>query len=183
MFWLWMIIVMTLAALLELVAGCNGFALPVLALAGFYFSVLGPWRGLLVPYLAIGVALDLSFARALPVHVIIMPAVLLGGRLWCLSGEVKSVPIQALPGVMVGVVAGLAGVGGQLLAGHCDLSQGRYFAWFLLENMAWGLLLLPLSCLALDGVARSLALRRYSRITPHELSFAAEGRDAFNDEQ
>ncbi|MDQ0291594.1 hypothetical protein [Oligosphaera ethanolica] len=182
-FWLWLIIVLLLAALLELLAGGSGFAMPVLAVAGFYFAVLRHWRPLLLPYMAAGLALDLCFARVVPPHVLIMPLVLFGGRMWCFSGELKTPLVQALPGAGVGLLASLAVVGGQLLQGHAVLSQPGQVLFYVLENVLWGMILLPLSCLVLDGVARFLALRRYSRVTPHDHVLEEDGKDALSDEQ
>lgn len=181
--WLWLIIVLLLAALLELLAGSNGFAMPVLAVAGFYFAVLRRWRPLLLPYLAVGLALDLCFARSVPPHVLIMPLVLLGGRMWCFSGELKTPLVQALPGAGVGLLAGLAVLGGQMLQGHAVFTQPGQVLLYVLENVLWGMILLPLCCLVLDGMARLLALRRYSRVTPHDHVQEEDGGDALSDEQ
>jgi hypothetical protein len=183
MFWLWMFMVLLLAALLELLAGSNGIAMPLLALAGFYFAVLRHWRPLLLPYIAVGLALDLCYGRQLPPHLLIMPLILLGGRLWCFSGELKTPLVQALPGACVGLLASLAVIAGQFLQGRVLFAQAAQLLLYVLENVLWGLLLLPLFCQLLDLVARLLALRRYSRVTPRAHDFEEDGKDALSDEQ
>jgi len=173
-----MIIVLLLAALLELLAGSSGIAMPVLAVVGFYFAVLRPWRPLLLPYLAVGVALDLCFARSIAPHVLIMPLALCGGRLWCFSGELKTPLVQAVPGAGVGLLASLAVLGGQLIQGQAVFAQPSQVVYHLVENVLWGMMLLPLFCLVLDSAARVLALRRYSRVTPHDIIEEEDGKDA-----
>ncbi|NLF59881.1 MAG: hypothetical protein GX574_01910, partial [Lentisphaerae bacterium] len=81
-FWMWFWCVTALSALLEVMLGTGGLALPCLLVAAFYFAVIRPWRRVLFPLLIAGLSVDLLFCRSFPCHLVMLPIVVMGAQYW-----------------------------------------------------------------------------------------------------
>ena len=175
-FWMWFWCVSALSVLLEVMLGTRGLAMPCLLTAAFYFAVIRPWSRVLFPLLAAGLSVDLLFGRTFPCHLVMLPLVIMGGQYWRRYGDLRSLMVQVLPGLYVGMVAGV----GLLLymvfrQGAAVLTDVRWSVFWLAGQTLGGAVLLPLGCCLGDTIARLLAIRRYARISPYQIQQEAYG--------
>jgi len=175
-FWLWFWCVTALSVLVEVMLGTRGLALPCLLVVAFYFAVLRPWRRVLFPLLVAGLLVDLLFGRSFPCHLVMLPIVILGGQYWRRYGELRSVVVQVLPGLGVGLVAGLVLLLHMIFQpGGAVLADVRWCVFWLAGQALGGAVLLPLLCWGGDRQARLLAVRRYARVSPYQIQMEEYG--------
>jgi hypothetical protein len=183
-FWIWLFCLTTLSALVEVILGTRGLAMPCLLVTAFYFAVIRPWQRVLFPLLAAGVAVDLLFGRSFPCHLVMLGIVFAGAQYWRRHGDLRSLAVQAFPGLFVGLVAGM----GLLLymafrQGVAVLQDGRWCVTWLAGQALWGVALLPVLCWCGDGAARLLAVRRYGRVSPYQIQLEAYGGGGAGEEE
>lgn len=175
-FWMWFWCVTALSALLEVMLGTGGLALPCLLVAAFYFAVIRPWRRVLFPLLIAGLSVDLLFCRSFPCHLVMLPIVVMGAQYWRRYGELRTVIVQALPGLGVGMVADLALLLYMVFRqGAAVLFDVRWCVLWVAGQGLGGAVLLPLLCWVGDRQARLLAVRRYAQVSPYQIQLEEYG--------
>lgn len=182
-FWLWLILLSGLLALLEVMLGTRGIAVPAVLLAAFYFAVLRPWKWVLLPFLFLGLFVDLFYIRAFPGHLLMVPLVVLVAQYWRRHGDLRSVLVQCFPGMMIGLISG-----GSLLLlmflqqGVAVLLAPRWALLWMGKQVLAGAILLPLLCHLGDSLARLLAVSRYNRVSPYQIQMESYGMVEEGDE-
>lgn len=173
MVYIWMIFCLSVCGMTELMLGISGIQAPLLVLGMFYFGAFKQWRFALLAGMSIGCIVELSYGRAIPVCLIMMPLLTLLSKLWRWMGGTMGMLRQSVPGMIVGALGGLSCM---LLRMHVmGTSDGGWRMVWL--SAAIGFVLLPLLCGIFDMVAGWLALGRYTRLS------AGRHDDIFREEE
>lgn len=161
MTYIWTIFALLICGMLELMFGVSGYYVPLLLLGMFYFGAFRHWRFALLAGLFIGCAVEMSYGRAVPLSLLIMPLLTLLSKFWRWMGGTVGMLRQCVPGMFVGLIGGVAGI----ILKH--RMTGAYDGgWRLaLMSAAAGFVLFPLMCGLFDMVAGWLALNRYTRLS------------------
>ncbi len=158
--WIWLI--MFLAAVLEVVAGNLGLFVPLAALAGFYLLVTFGWRSALTPILAAVMIVDATYGRNYFIGIPLTLYLTLLSLLWRRRGNCQTIPVQALPGIAVGLAwAGAVLFCESFLMEHFFWGLTRHNLWLLLQAVLGSLILLPLLCRGLDSLAHACGFWQY----------------------
>jgi hypothetical protein len=161
----WLCVTAFCATWLEILVGTAGLPLPVLAATAFYLTAVFGWRPMLVPALACGTALDLAFGHVGPTAVLALVLVMALAGFWRRQGDCRSLPLQAVPGALVGIAyGGVLILCGKALSGPLSLGLLLHSVLMLLGVLVLGAGLQPLLCHALDRLALQLHLPRYLEI-------------------
>lgn len=93
------------ALIAELCLGLLGVPVPIVGIAGIYYTVTQKWDRTVIPFLVASTLLDLSFGRMLPLSILIVPVILIAGSYWREHGNTASLLAQVVPGAFAGVIA------------------------------------------------------------------------------
>lgn len=157
----WTFFALLLCGILELMLGTCGIYAPLLLLGVFYFTAFRRWRSALLAGMFIGSALEMSYGRPLPLCLVLMPLLTMFSKFWRWLGGTVGMLRQCVPGMLVGVLGGVASV---ILKNRV---MGTYEGSWRLVLMAGtlGFLLFPVMCALFDTVAGWMALNRYARLS------------------
>ena len=157
---IWTFFALLICGMLELILGVSGHFVPLLLLGMFYFGAFRHWRFALLAGMFIGSAVEMSYGRAVPMCLILMPLLTAASKFWRWMGGTSGMLRQCVPGMFVGLLGGIAGI---VLKNRVT---GTYAgAWSLaFASTAMGFILLPVICWIFDTVAGWMALNRYTRL-------------------
>ena len=110
MTYIWTIFALLICGMLELMFGVSGYNIPLLLLGMFYFGAFRHWRFALLAGLFIGCAVEMSYGRAVPLCLLIMPLLTLLSKFWRWMGGTVGMLRQCVPGMFVGLIGGVAGI-------------------------------------------------------------------------
>ena len=79
---IWTFLALLLCGMLELILGTSGFYVPLLLLGMFYFGAFRHWRFALLAGMFIGSAVEMSYGRAVPMCLILMPLLTAASKFW-----------------------------------------------------------------------------------------------------
>ncbi len=160
--YLWMIFILFASAMLELFLASMGVLLPFSHMGGFYFSLVYGWRRCIFPYMAFSVFLELALGRNFPTGLVAGIPVMAGAMIWRRYGNFRERGVQMLPGFCLGIVSASAAM---IYSMTVSISAGgRIYAFSPVVpclQIFGSMLLFPLYCHFLDGIAGRLDFRRY----------------------
>ena len=161
MTYIWTFFALLLCGMLELMLGVSGFYVPLLLMGMFYFGAFHHWRFALLAAMFIGSAIEMSYGRAVPMCLILMPLLTAFSKFWRWMGGTVGMLRQCVPGMFIGLLGGVAGI----ILKH--RMMGTYAgSWKLaLTSSAFGFVLFPIICGLFDMVAGWMALNRYTRLS------------------
>ena len=165
MLWAWVCICSFCAVVIDAVAGTWGLALPALASAAFYLTVVTGWRGAVFPLMAAACLTDVLNGHCWPSSVILTVPVMLVALLWRRHGDCRHIGVQAA----LGAAIGLGYHGGVMLL---EVVLVETWGWAMIRHglrvlagaCVSGLVVMPLLCRCLDGLAHGLALPRLADV-------------------
>ncbi len=163
--WLWLMTVLTLAALLELAAAAQRLLIPVLALSGVYLAVVYGGKRVIVLLLFAAVLLDAVLMRHGPAtSLAVLPALSIAA-FWRRHGNCRHLPAQVVPGLVAAVAYTLTLMAWKALtASPLVLAELMMDSIFLVEAAVGGALLMPVLCALLDMCAFRLQLPLYAEV-------------------
>jgi hypothetical protein len=162
----WAFVIVFAALILELWCGAARLPLPWLAAATLYVGTTNRGASGAAAPLAAGVLLDVTLGRGFPVTAaLVVPAVLWLAAAWRRYGVCGLRIAQAAPGAAAGLIQALFTLAVVALPAEPLTTTFVFRAGVgVAAAAAAGALLLPLLCLALDPLARRLALPLYRDI-------------------
>ena len=107
---IWTFFALLLCGMLELLLGVSGFYVPLMLLGMFYFGAFRHWRFALLVAMFIGSAVEMSYGRAVPMCLILMPLLTMASKFWRWMGGTAGMLRQCVPGMFVGLFGGIAGI-------------------------------------------------------------------------
>ena len=157
---IWTFFALLLCGMLELILGTSGFYVPLLLMGMFYFGAFRHWRFALLTGMFIGSAIEMSYGRAVPMCLILMPLLTAFSKFWRWMGGTVGTLRQCVPGMFIGLLGGIACI----ILKH--RMMGTYVgSWRLaLTSSALGFILFPVVCGLFDMVAGWMALNRYTQL-------------------
>ena len=157
---IWTFFALLLCGMLELLLGVSGFYVPLMLLGMFYFGAFRHWRFALLVAMFIGSAVEMSYGRAVPICLILMPLLTMASKFWRWMGGTAGMLRQCVPGMFVGLFGGIAGI---ILKNRImGTYEGAWRLGFMSASM--GFVLFPVMCGIFDMVAGWMALNRYTRL-------------------
>jgi len=160
----WMLLASFLGVAVELIFGNYGFCVPVFASVAFCLIVAQGGRRAFPVLAVIGALLDLSYARAFPTQLVLVPIVAVVAESWRRHGDCRQPLAQILPGSAVGAINGallvlLVRLPGSSLGWDILWRNG----WIILQSAIGGTVLVPCLAALLDAGGKRLGLPLYAK--------------------
>ena len=151
--------------LLELFAAQVGLVVPLVMVAGFYFSVVFTWKKSILWQVLFLVLLDSSLSRPFPCSVIAIPLLQAGATIWRYEGNTNGAMPQLVPGFLLGILS--------VVISWIHLhAMGAGLSFHLaLQSIVATTLATPLTIRLLDRIARRFGRRQYANVSRYNLNF------------
>lgn len=169
----WMTSALLVGAIIELLVGRQGILLPLTAMVCFHFGVMRCFRQALCLGWCAGVALDLAYGRPFPLHLVMIPVIIGLARLWRNYQLTHLLPLQAVPGLFLGLVMG----GVPAVVAWFELVKptgldALLMLWQAVRCALVSAVGLPLCCWLLDALSDRLGQTRFTKVGAEYLAGA-----------
>jgi len=152
--------------MLELCLGLSGIPIPLTTVTAFYFAIISRWKKSLFILIISFVFLDAGFGRTCPSSCLMAPFILFLAALWRFQGNTSMILLQILPGAAIGAFYLIStAIYTTLHALLLEAPLQAFSTALAFKYILGAACSLPVIILALDYIAKKLALRRYCSIS------------------